>query len=47
VLVDTHDGFGGIGSYILQHLEDDYKSKGIFTMGLTPNNLLDDVCPSF
>ncbi|OWF43159.1 protein misato homolog 1-like [Mizuhopecten yessoensis] len=42
VLLDTFDGFGGLGSHVLQHLEDEYSSKGIFTFGLTPNNLPDD-----
>ncbi|XP_069138791.1 protein misato homolog 1-like [Argopecten irradians] len=43
VLLDTFNGFGGVGSSILQHLKDEYSSKGIFTFALTPNNLSDDV----
>ncbi|XP_033750191.1 protein misato homolog 1-like [Pecten maximus] len=42
VLLDAFDGFGGLGSNILQHLEDEYSSKGIFTFALAPNNLPDN-----
>ncbi|XP_060066372.1 protein misato homolog 1-like [Ylistrum balloti] len=42
VLLDTFDGFGGLGSHVLQHLEDEYSSKGIFTFAVTPNNLPDN-----
>lgn len=42
VLVDTHDGFGGVGAQTLQHLADEYTSKSVMTFGFTPANLPDD-----
>ncbi|CAH1796416.1 unnamed protein product [Owenia fusiformis] len=36
VLTDTFDGFGGLSTSLLEHLEDEYSSKGIFTFGLSP-----------
>ncbi|KAL5004628.1 hypothetical protein ScPMuIL_018084 [Solemya velum] len=41
ILLDTYDGFGGFGTQILQSLEDDYSSKGLLTMGVTPALLPD------
>lgn len=43
VMVDTHDGFGGVGAQTLQHLADEYTSKSVMTFGFTPANLPDDV----
>lgn len=43
VMVDTHDGFGGVGAQTLQHLADEYTSKSLMTFGFTPANLPDDV----
>ncbi|XP_048733947.1 protein misato homolog 1-like [Ostrea edulis] len=42
VLLDTHDGFGGIAAQTLQHLQDEYSSKAVMSFGLTPANLPDD-----
>ncbi|XP_078313704.1 protein misato homolog 1-like isoform X2 [Crassostrea virginica] len=42
VLVDTHDGFGGVGAQILQHIADEYSSKSVMTFGFTPSSLPDD-----
>lgn len=42
-MVDTHDGFGGVGAQTLQHLADEYTSKSVMTFGFTPANLPDDV----
>ncbi|XP_060570649.1 protein misato homolog 1-like, partial [Ruditapes philippinarum] len=36
ILMDTHDGCGGLGAGILRYLEDEFPGKGIFTFGFTP-----------
>ncbi|KAJ8304930.1 hypothetical protein KUTeg_018513 [Tegillarca granosa] len=42
ILIDTNDGFGGLGSDIVQYLQDEYSTKGLFTFGLTPSTLPDN-----
>ena len=36
VLMDTHDGFGGLSDMILKYLEEEFPRKGILTFGFTP-----------
>ena len=42
IMLDTHDGFGGLGAGILKHIEEEYPGKGILTFGLTPSNTPDN-----
>ena len=42
VLMDTHNGFGGLTSGILKYLEDEFPGKGVLTYGFTPADLPDD-----
>ncbi|XP_045177352.2 protein misato homolog 1-like [Mercenaria mercenaria] len=42
VLLDTHDGFGGLGAGIVRYLEEEFPGKGIFTFGFTPADAPDD-----
>ncbi|XP_022105673.1 protein misato homolog 1-like [Acanthaster planci] len=36
VLVDFYDGFGGLGSSLVENLADEYKGKGIMAVGVAP-----------
>ena len=36
VLVDGYDGFGGVGSSIVQELHDEYSGKSIVVMPVSP-----------
>ncbi len=38
LLVDSYNGFAGLGSGILEQLHDDYGNKGIQTFGLSPSS---------
>ncbi|XP_052797879.1 protein misato homolog 1-like isoform X2 [Mya arenaria] len=42
VLMDTHDGFGGLGTGLLKYIEDEFPGKGVLTFGFTPSGLPDD-----
>lgn len=42
VLMDTHDGFGGLGAALVRHLADEFPGKGILTFGFTPADVPDD-----
>ena len=42
VLLDTHDGFGGLGAGLLRYLEEEFPGKGILTFGFTPADLPDN-----
>lgn len=42
VLIDTHDGFGGLGVGLTRYLEDEFPGKGIFTFGFTPADVPDN-----
>ena len=48
VLVDPYDGFGGLGSGILEDLADDYGNKAILSVPVTPmtfnKNMIRDQC---
>jgi hypothetical protein len=35
-MVDTYDGFGGLGSKLIEHLSDDFDNKSILTFGVSP-----------
>lgn len=41
ILMDTYDGFGGLGASLLEYLKDEFDSKSLFTFGLTPANVPD------
>ncbi|CAC5403744.1 unnamed protein product [Mytilus coruscus] len=41
ILVDTYDGFGGLGTGLLEYLRDEFDSKSLMTFGLTPADLPD------
>ena len=36
VLCHSHDGMGGVGSALCQHLQDEYHNKSILTFPITP-----------
>lgn len=42
VFLDTHNGFGGLGSGLLKYFEEEFPGKGILTFGFTPADLPDD-----
>ena len=42
VFLDTHNGFGGLGSGLLKYLEEEFPGKGILTYGFTPADHPDD-----
>lgn len=41
VLMDTHNGFGGLGSELLKYVQEEFPRKGILTFGFTPANVDD------
>lgn len=41
VLIDTHDGFGGLGAGLVNYLEEEFPGKGIFSFGFTPADIPD------
>lgn len=41
ILVDTFDGFGGLGAGLLEYLRDEFDTKSLMTFGLTPADLPD------
>lgn len=41
VLMDTHDGFGGLSTGVLKYLEEEFPGKGILTFGFTPADVPD------
>lgn len=43
ILLDTYDGFGGLGTGLLEYLKDEFNSKSLLTFGLTPADVQDNV----
>ena len=43
ILLDTYDGFGGLGTGLLEYLKDEFNSKSLMTFGLTPADVQDNV----
>ncbi|XP_071964705.1 protein misato homolog 1-like [Antedon mediterranea] len=43
VLVDFYNGFSGFGSSLLESLSDEYGSKGIFTVGVSPSTFSEGI----
>lgn len=42
VLIDTHNGFGGLSESVLKYLEEEFPGKGILTFGFTPADVPDN-----
>lgn len=43
ILLDTYDGFGGLGTGLLEYLKDEFGSKSLLTFGLTPADVQDNM----
>lgn len=42
LLVDTYDGFAGLGTALIQQVQDDYATKGFTVFGVSPPSFLKD-----